>query len=370
MRTGLPTILFALLVLLVPTRLAQAELWASTSGNLMQQAKRIEVLDVTAIKGHAFDGTLVAAIRSQSHVGDKLHVEPGMLPMPAKGDRVLVVCDDECPRAIGVETAGAFRLIAQEPMDGAFVYPNLVERGSIELLAAGKPAPDLCVRGVAELLDDAARPAFEVHVRASDGKGKGTLDGRTVTAELGVVWFASAAGTLSLQLASQGSLVLVADRVVRGKDGCYAATFLPSQPLARTRKSLTRALDGKPVATKIGHGTVDVPAGTSLRAGKHLVTFTVTPDGYLELSSDLAEGRVSRVSYKPDSFGLGFPTKHGERSDPELGFEFATPTIEGYEHGAAVAKALRQGAKAQLTWSAHNKATPLGTVTFTYDPER
>jgi hypothetical protein len=359
----------ALFVLaLFAPRIAHAELWASTAGDLMHDASRIEIIDVSQVKDQTVEGVILESIRSPHATGEKIHIDLAwMQPVPAKGDHVLVVCDPYvCPRAMGIERDGAFRLIAQQPMDGAFVNPNIVEHSAIALLAAGKPAPDLCIRGIVELLDETARPTFELHVRASDGKGKGKLGGRDVDASLGVVWFASEEGTVGLELVGKAQLGLAAATLGRDKTGCYSGSFLPSQPLARTRADLDRALDGKPRSATIGTAALVVPPGAPVPAGRHALVLSVTSDGYLELTSDLAEGRVSRLAYNASSFAVGFPTKGGSPNDPELDLELSVPTIHGYEHGAAVAKALRQGATVTASWTAHGKTTSLGPVAFTY----
>jgi len=343
-----------------------AELWASSMGDLMHAATRIEVVDVTAVKDHAIDATLVTAVKSAAKAGTKVHLDLGYLPAPRPGDRLLVICDSECPRAIGIEHAGAFQVVAQEPGDGAFVTPNVVETSSLALLAAGQPAPDLCIRGIVELLDEVARPGFEVHVRATDGNGAGTIASHKVKASLSVVWFASESGALEVRLSGKGTVELVADHAGRDKDGCYSAQFLPSRPLARTAKSLDRALDGAAGPAVIARGTLTVPKGGPVPAGAHKIEFSASNDGYLELASDLAEGRVSLTSNERGHYRLGFPTKGGAPNDPELDFDFATDILPGYEHGAGLAKALHATSTAQLTWVQGSKRTSLGALALTY----
>jgi hypothetical protein len=362
--------IFAVFVMLAVARPARAELWASSMGDLMKSATRIEVIDVDAVDARGFDGRLAVAVRSTQKAGDRVHVDLILpLPPPAKGDRVLVVCDSECPRAIGVEHGGAFQLIAQEPMDGAFVNPNVVEEGSLAALAAGKPAPALCVRGDIQLLDDAARPSYELRVSAADGNGSATLAGRKLSARLGVVWFASEAGAVAIVLADKGAVSLVADHVTRAQDGCYQASLAPSEPLARTRKSLTRALDGTPAGAVIAKGTLAVAKGAPVAAGVHAIALSARSDGQLELASDLAEGQVSEIAFVPDHFGVGFPTKGGAPNDPELFLDLGVTMAQGLDHGAQVARALHDGAVAHAIWIQGTKRTAIGVVKLTYVQE-
>jgi len=371
---GMLTIMLrALLVVSVLAGLtapARAEFWASSMGDLLKAAKRIEVIQVTAVSdtqvGAMMEGTLVTAIRSGVKVGAKVGHGLGYLPKPKVGDRVLLVCDDECPRAIGVERDGMFTLVAQQPMDGAIVTPTVVQAASVPLLAAGQPAPDLCIRGIVELLDDMARPGFDVKVRAADGTGRGTIAGRKVDAALSGVWFASQSNAIGLRLAVSGSVSLVADHIGRDKDGCFSSVFTPSMPLARTTKSLDRALDSANRGMTIARGTLVVAKGAPVPAGKHAISFTVNPEGYLQLASDLAEGQVSRIQRDAGHYGLGFGTKVASPNDPELMFDFPVDMLAAKEHGAALAKIVRGGATAQVTWLRGSTKTALGSITLDY----
>ena len=349
-------------------RPARAELWASSMGDLMKDAKRVEVIDVTAVKDRGVDGTLVQLVKSAGKVGDKVHLDIGYLPAPKVGDRMLYICDYECPRAVGVERAGAFQMTAQEPMDGAFITPNVVETASLALLAKGQPAPDLCIRGLVELLDEppGKAPTFEVKLNPSNGSGGGTIGKDRVNASMTVVWFASETGAIEVRLSGKGTVELVADKVGRDKSGCFSGTFLPSRPVARTAASLDAALDGKSVKQVVAKGTLTVPKGAPVPAGAHALTFAVTADGYLELASDLAEGRVSHVQNDKGHYGLGFPTKKGAPNDPELFLDFGVDMLAGYEHGAALAKAARTVGKATVFWYVGGKKVSLGDLALQY----
>ncbi|MEO7096773.1 MAG: hypothetical protein ABI175_26175, partial [Polyangiales bacterium] len=345
---------------------AHAEFWVSSMGELLKTANRIEVIDVTAVKDQTIEGTLVTAVRSAAKPGAKITHRIGYLPAPKPGDRLVVICDFECPRAIGVEHGGLFSLVAQQPMDGALVTPNVVEASSLSLLAAGQPAPDLCVRGIIELLDDVARPGFEVKVRPADGSGRGSISGHKVNASLSGVWFASESNNVAVKLSGKGSVELVADHVAKDKDGCYSSAFAPSTPLARTAKSLDRGLDKQSEPMVVARGTLVVAKGAPVPAGAHKITFSVTPDGYLELTSDLAEGRVSHVQHDDGHYGLGFGTRTGSPNDPELFFDFPVPMLAGFEHGSALAKVVRAGTTAQLVWIRGAKRTSIGALKLEY----
>ncbi len=358
-------------VVLAASTPAHAEFWVSSMGNLLKSATRIEILDVTAVKaqaigGTAVEGTLVTAVRTPAKAGTKVTHLLGYLPAPKPGDRLLVICDSECPRAIGVEHAGTFSLVAQQPMDGALVTPNVVESGSLSLLAAGQPAPDICVRGIVEMLDDVARPGFEVKVRAADGSGRGSIGGHKVNASLSGVWFASESNAIAVSLSGKGGVTLLADHMAKDKDGCYSSAFAPSTPLARTAKSLDRGLDNVSQPMTIARGTLTVAKGGAVPAGTHKIVFSVSADGYLELASDLAEGRVSHVQHDAGHYGLGFGTKAGSPNDPELFFDFPVPMLAGFEHGSGLAKVVRGGATAQMLWIRGATKTPIGSLRLDY----
>ncbi|MBL9017288.1 MAG: hypothetical protein JNL83_24080 [Myxococcales bacterium] len=351
-------------------RPARAELWASSMGNLLKDANRVEVIDVTGVKDRTVTGTVALAVKSSAKPGTAFTMDLGFLPVPKAGERMLVICDYQCPRAVGVERAGAFQMTAQEPMDGAFITPNVVETASLALLAKGQPAPDLCVRGLVELLDDPKSPTFEVKINPANGSGSGTIATHRVNASMTVVWFASETGAIAVKLAGKGAVELVAHKLGRDQAGCFSGRFFPTRPLARTARSLDRALDGIANKQLVATGTLTVPRGAPVPAGKHELRFTVTADGYLELASDLAEGRVSHVQHDPGHFGLGFPTKGGAPNDPELFVDFGIDLYAGYEHGAALAKAVRMVGKATVYWYTGGKKAPLGEVTLAYLPER
>lgn len=356
------------LAMLGLTQPARAELWASSMGDLMKGAKRVEVIEVTAVKDHAVDGTLALPVKSAGKVGDKVHLDIGFLPVPKAGDRMLIICDSECPRAVGIERAGAFQMTAQEPMDGAFITPNVVETASLALLAKGQPAPDLCIRGLVELIDETPQkaPTFEVKLSPANGSGGGTIATHRVNASMTVAWFASESGSIQINLSGKGSVQLIADKLGRDKAGCFSGSFLPTRPLVRTAASLDAALDGTAQKQLVATATLTVPKGAPVPAGKHALSFTVTADGYLELASDLAEGRVSHVQHDKGHYGLGFPTKKGAPNDPELFLDFAIDLNAGYEHGAALAKAARTIGKASVYWYTGGKKSPLGEVTLQY----
>lgn len=360
-----------LLLVLGAASSARAELYTNSMGGLMKGATTIEVVVVTGVNGKRIDARLAVGVRSGAHTGDTVHYDLRDLPAPHVGDRALVVCESgECPRAIGIAHDGYFQLIAQEYGDGAFITPNVVAEASLAPLAAGKAAPDLCVRGTVELLDDSARPAFELTVSPADGSGKGKLAGRVVRGSLGVVWFASQAGALEVRVSGKGTVNLVSDHVAPDKDGCQVGSFLPSAPVARTAKSLDKALDGVSVRRVLAKGSFKVATGMPVAAGQHTVEFSVTPDGYLELASDLAEGRVSEVRHSAGKFGLGFGTKGGgSPNDPELLFEFPVEISDGYEHAAGLAKALQTSTTVTLIWRKGSTDTSLGKVSLAYEKE-
>jgi hypothetical protein len=326
-------ILYAILLLGALRTPGRAELWVSRMGELLHSASRIEIIHVGTVSKTAIDGNVVAAVRSTTRIGAAIHVELEGLVTPVPGDDVLVICDSLCPRAAGIDDHGAFSLRARELMDGAFVTPNLVDRASLAMLAAGKAAPELCVKGTIHLLDEPAAPALDVRVSSSDGTGKGTLDGRELAAQ--VDGLLREPGGIALRL---GGIELVSRHVARDAAGCFTAAFLPNRPVARTRKSLDAVLRGKPAGSKLATGTFEVAKGLPVAAGRHTLDLSLDRDGNLVAGGDLASRAVEETNRSEGHVTIGFPTTGAFY--PMLVIDLATTAKDTTDAGAAVASIL------------------------------
>jgi hypothetical protein len=291
---------------------ARAEVWASDLGALLHDATSIEIVQVDKVKDFAIDGRVVEAIRSKALVGDASHrpLTHGM-SSTSPGDRVLVICDRAlCPRAEAIDRDGVFLLFADQPNDVAGVAPSVVVHDSLLALAAGKPAPDLCVAGTIELLDDRARPAFRVTISAARGDGHATIG----TTQVPGYAQAGRASDLRVRLEPEAprsrpanrEVELAAVRVTRDAEGCLTGSFRVASPPARTAKGLARVLAGTQARSVLARGTLDLARGAALPAGHHALELAITDEGRLDLTTDLATGHVPRYEVSGDHLVVGF----------------------------------------------------------------
>lgn len=345
-----------------------AEMWASRMGELLHTATRIEIIHVGTVNGTAIDGNVVAAVRSTTRLGTAIHVDLEGLVTPAPGDDVLVVCDSLCPRAAAIDDHGAFSLRARELMDGAFVTPNLVERSSIALLAAGKAGPDLCVKGTIRLLDEPAAPAFGVHVSSTEGTGRGALAGAEFSAQVDGL---HEPGGIALRL---GGVELVSRHFSRDAAGCFTATFLPTRSVARTRKSLDAVLHGKPTGSRLATGTFDVAKGLPA-AGHHTFDLSLDRDGTLVAGGDLTARPVEEIDRSHGRLAIGFPTSPVDFY-PMLVIDLGASSQDVTDAGAAVASTLARNpiTTADVIWVVITgdvgTRIKLGSIQLHYLPER
>jgi len=365
----------SILVLALATQ-ARAELWTSTLGELMTSATRIEIVHVDKLVSGGIDGRVVLAVHGAAP-GDHVALQLGALAAPAVGDDVLVVCDPfACPRAAGIDRGGYFVLAAQEPMDGAYVTPSIVERGSLAALHAGHRAPDLCVRGRLELPDDAGSVDLAATVSAANGTGTGTLGADRAAVTLTVPWAGDERGFELRVTARDGSLELVSDHVARDRDGCYATRLLASRPIVRSTRGLSRVLSGTAAPQVIARGMIDLPAGGPLKPGHHAFTLSVDRDGQLALASDaLANGAVEAIDRPANGhLVVGFPVD-GEYY-PELELDLGPSPGDLGDGGLVAVVALAHARSVSLALvtlpdpNGSARTTPLGTATVTYVKER
>jgi hypothetical protein len=357
-------------IVLVLAGEARAELWVSSMGELMRDAASIEIMQVESEKDGVVTGKLVEAMRSKRAKGTQLTVALHGLAKPALGDRVLVICDRECPRAAGVVRDGWTHLRAQQPMDGAVVYPTVVVTSSIPALMVGKPAPNLCMRGTIALADEPARPTFEAQVSASDGRGTGTLDKMQVTARMG-----GASGFRDDDIGVSLGSAKISTETVKRQGACLVGELAPVGPIARTRRSLDRAVAGKSATQVIGRGKLVVGKGAKVAAGSHTLELSVDEHGQLILASKIASGTVNRIGYDDDKLALGFSIPSKEFY-PTLELELVIG--KGLAGGPAAqvvgVLAKKRAVPVKVTHTASLKSgtvtTPIGVMTLDYVPER
>jgi len=365
--------LVVVLVVLASTD-ARAEMWGSSMGELLRDAKTIELVQVEAFKDGVVTGKLVEAFRSKRTKGARVSAEIHGLATPAIGERVLIICDLECPRAAGVLRDGWFQLRAQQPMDGAVVWPNVVTLSAIPVLMTGKPAPTLCVRGTIALLDDTRRPAFELQVAAGDGKGKATIEKRTVSARIGGA-FGSRDDDVSVMLGELG----LSARSVKRTGACLVGEFVPNGPIARTQKGLDRAIGDKVATAQLfARGTLVVARGTKLAVGKHAIQLLVDENGQLAIASKLVTGALDRIGRIDDKLQLEFSVDEKRDFYPTLRLELAIARRGAGDTAAEVVGLVsaQRSVRVRVSYlvSTGKGAPPttmeIGDLTLAYVPER
>jgi hypothetical protein len=367
-------ILLSLLVLLAAPR-AHAELWSSSLGELLAGATSIEIISVDGVAKDQASGKIVRSIRGRK-LGTQVNVQI-ISSQVAKGVDLLVICDSaECPRAEGIDRGGWALLDAQEPGDGAWVFPGIVEMSSLDLLAAGKKAPDLCVRAKATLLDEPAAPlAFTLAIDAANGGGTVTGIAQNLKASLRLAdnWGAGAEPALIHVAGAGGGQTFVGTSpLVRAKDGCWETDVIASEPLARSKAGLARSLAGKAKDTIIAKGTLHVDAGTALAHKDYPITVVGDPYGNARLDGKLfPSGHAVTEAIDVSQAGvvtIGFPL--AKSFEPELHMELGAV---GYMHEMSAASlaaiAAAHGGKT-IVWPAsvsdHGTPTVIGEFRLSY----
>lgn len=358
-----------IVVLMVLCGQARAEMWASSMGELMRDAASIELVQVDSIKDGVVTGKLVEAMRSKRAKGSAITVALGRLATPVVGDRVLVVCDSECPRAAGVLRDGWVQLRAQQPMDGAVVYPSVVVASSIPVLMAGRPAPNLCVRGTIALVDDPQRPVFEAQVSAGDGKGTATVDKSRVPARVGGAWGHSD-DDITVEL---GSLAIATDTLKRA-GGCLVGELAPV-PAARTRKAMDQAIAGKRFTQVLARGTLVVGKGGKVAAGRHAFKISADGNGQVIVTSPLVTGANNRIGYSGDKLQLGFSVSPKDFYPAfELELVIGKRRAGGPSSQLVAVLAKQRSIQVRVAHLASAKSgvvtTPIGVMTLDYVPDR
>lgn len=344
---------------------ARAEMWGSSMGELMKDATRIELVQVDEVMDATISGTLVEPMRSARTKGARVSFALPSLPSPAVGDKVLVVCDRECPRAIGLLRDGWIRLVAQQPMDGAFVYPNIVAATSIPVLMTGKPAPNICVRGTIGLLDDKRRPKFEIQVTATDGRGEAKVGKRAVKSRIANPFGRD--DSIAVELGD----IIVSTASVKPVNGCLEAVFAVERPVVRTAAGLERAL-GARLAKRVtvARGSVVIPKGTSVRAGTVPFNLLVDEHGQLIFDGPVGKGALDQVGISNGKLELGF-AEDDKKSAPTLTLVLPDPLPHHTGYVAHLVELL--AGKRKLVGTATlrdgSKTIPLGAVTLVYVAE-
>ena len=370
---------------------ARAEYWVGRTSELLSRATRIEIFRVASVaKDGRLTGTVVTSIRGRPAGETVTHAWIGAAAPPPGAD-VLAICDGSlCPRAIGADRGGFFLLHAREMMDGAQVLPGIVERAALAPLAAGKPAPSLCVRAVVRLLDedDAPAPAFTATFSAADGEGSVTggalLDAgphpRTATLLVGDGLGAGdddADSTVIGVTGKTGRMSFVGTPLARVAGGCYETIVLPAHPLARSAAAVARRLDGPPADAVLARGTLALGPKPSSRPEP--VEILVGADGQLRFRSArfAAETPVLVDGGVPGRTRVGFSITAGSFYPLYVVEIDAAPPIPGTGPAAAIAAALDDGLahrwpllREDYVKDTPVRITPAGTISVTGVRER
>jgi hypothetical protein len=355
----------AVAALLAASRPAEAEMWTSSLGDLLRTAKTIEIvkIDQPAPDGGTTHGRVTEVVRSAAAVGDPVGLELGDLVAPVVGDRVLVICDDLCPRAAAIDHDGVFVLAARELGDGGVVMPNLVLRRSLDALAAGRAAPDLCLSALVALADEPGVTDVAVIVNATTGRGTATVDGHPVAARL---WPSFGRG-IGLQL---DNVELMASGL-RGDRGCLKGPFVPVDPVPRRRASFVRALAHRPaIASVFARGVLTIGPDRGAPAGTYPLELAIDGDGSAHVTSKLVAASQAQINVGQDHLAYDFSVRASSYYPAlRLIIPAAMPALGT---GAAAVRELAYQHKviAQASWvREHEHVVPLGEVALTYIPE-
>lgn len=376
-------------------RPVRAEPWLRTLADELRDASVVELAVVERVDGLTVHARVADAMRSPRRVGDAVVYDLGDkgLHKPAAGDRVLAVCDaGACPRVLGVQRGGVYLLEAADMYSGwaAWIAPAAVTDAALRDLLAGYPPAPLCVRGTVDLLDEAASVAVELRLDAGTGRGRGSVGAVAVTS----AWTTRAA----VEMFGDGAFVRIGDDAhgamlytdrVRVDGGCIVGDFWWGWPSAipRTQAGLAEVLAGTFGAHAIATGTLRVPAGAPIAAGRHALRFELDAAGEVQVVSPVASGPITMAR---SAYGLGVargrPSFGVEVRDAagavvgELRFVFDVTGGNAVRHTAAQLVeyvAARGRATVDVQWvplplpaSGPPTVIELGRVTLRYVPER
>jgi hypothetical protein len=374
----------AALVTLLDARAVRAELWVSTMGDLLHTARRIEIVEVDQVISGGWQVHVVDAPRGRAAGTRDRVLWPGTTPTAAPGERLLVVCDSECPRAVGREVAGAFVLTAYQPMDGAWLTPPVVDRAAIPALARGASAPPLCLRSNVRFVD---APGAVVAIDASvDARtGAGSARPRAGGAALGATLQGADHNRgnpdegIRLRIqngngARPGSTVIVLSVGGLTRRGtCLEAESVPESPISRTPAEFGAVWSGRSGVALLGSGPATITATAPIPRGTYPVRLESDDGGTLRLvglPGVLPE--PASYSYEPTAFRIGFPMRgRGPNAEVYVLVPRSHPWNRGSE-GLELAAALRSG-PAQFTISTYASGAtraypPIGSMTIRRAP--
>jgi hypothetical protein len=325
---------------------AHADLEIAHVDTFLAGAKSIEFVRIERVGSVELEGTVTESVRGRA-AGARASVPAWLAPGAVVGSEVLLACADLCVG--GVVEHDVVPLTARGRKAFA-IYPGIVERASVRVLAAGGSAPDLCVTAEVRFADDpAARATVRGTFRASDGSG--TAGGAVLgPAPVPAVLFVGNGGTSAgverltqIEIhAPAYEVVLVGGRPEAAVGGCHPLAVWPVRPLARTPRVLARAVAGASKKVVLARG--------KLRVGKvthPLVVEWTEDDGVLFRSKHFAD--PSPWPYLTPK-GLGFETRRPETwllLLPE-GLEGARAGLSLSELEVVVTRLLPAGAR--VTW--------------------
>jgi hypothetical protein len=284
---------------------AGGDLIVETVDHYFAHAKSIAFARIDRLGVPELEATVLESVRG-APAGAHVRVLAGLAPGAVAGSEVLLACGSDDPGGswggcVGGLVAGDVVALLSGAMMAYRLSPGVVERASVRLLAAGRPAPDLCVEATVRFPDEpGATATIRGTFRASDGTGTAAgapLGAAPVAGEL----FVGSGGTSDRERTfthvevhtAKGYATFVGGALAPARDGCHAFEAWPAWPLARTPRALARVLAGSDAPVVLARGTlvvdkvshpvvVDASGGLRVRS-KHLKDGTpwmyVTPEG-------------------------------------------------------------------------------------------
>jgi len=287
---------------------AGGDLMVETLDHLLAHAKSVAFVRVDRMGEPELEATVVESVRG-APAGAHVRVVASLAPGAVAGSEVFVACasadlEHTTAGCVGGVVAGDVVALLSDAMRPYRLSPGVVERASVPLLAAGRPAPDVCVEAALRFPDEpAAHASVRGAFRAADG------DGAASGAPLGAVplkaaLFVGSGGTSDRERTfthvevhtAKGYATFVGGALGPARDGCHAFEAWAAWPLARTPRSLARALVGSDAAVVLARGT--------LRVGKTTHPVVVDARGGLRVRSKHLKDGTPWMYLTPE--GIGF----------------------------------------------------------------
>jgi len=301
---------------------ARADLVSRDAALFFSSATTLEVLRVDRVQGHQPQVTVLRVLRGTSAKKvRKLHAIAAFTPRA--GEQLLHACG-KLFCVWGREVGDYFALYPGSRHLQVEVRPGMVEKRSLDSLAQGKPAPKICLAVTLRFVDE-PQATDRMRAAADAGDGQGRIAGSGKRLRRASLHLQEGRTMLTVGKVADRQVVLTGPLPGRLDAGCHQVELRPTWPLARTGRSLQRALGGRLSKVVLAQGAIHIRRrGTPLGRGLYPLTVEHDPrrgrrfscslfrdpapyQGYSRLSSKMLSFPVAGLRDRYVGLVGGFP---------------------------------------------------------------